>query len=571
MNEILLDIGIMIILATVLALISRLFKQPPIAAYVLAGVLIGPVLKIVTNMSIIDSIVEIGIAFLLFIVGLEMNMKNLKSVSMVSSVGGTLQVFFTFVIAYFTATLLHFSSTEAIYLGFAIAFSSTMVVVKILSDKGELQTLHGRIIVGILLMQDILAILALSGLTAISGFDLVSIFIMFAKFAGLCLLAFFAGATLFPSLFKFCAKSQELLFLTSVSTCLFFAIAFSYAGFSIAIGAFIAGLILANLPYNFEIAGRITPLKTFFATLFFVAIGAHISIPSTIQVLVAVTLLALVIIIKPLITIIICHISGYSKKTAFVSGIALGQISEFSIIIMAEGLRRGVVSEDLFSLTIILAVISITLSTYFLKFDNYLFSKFERWLGFLDWINARKVETDQLLAPDHEVLVCGYDRIGFSIVKTLKRLKKKVVVVDFDPELIKKLNSENIPALYGDISNPETIERLHIENAKLIVSTVPSVEDNTYLIKQAKKHKRNCVVMVTAERIEDALDLYREGADYVILPHFLGASHASVIISKCADNENNLIKTKMSHIQELSERLKLGHEHPQYIKNGLTR
>jgi Kef-type K+ transport system membrane component KefB len=257
--DIFVQIGIMFIMSALIAIIARLIKQPIIPAYILAGVLIGPVLGIITNSDVITTLSNIGMAFLLFVVGLEMNLSKIKDTGSFTIIGGTMQVILVFIVGFFASMLLGLTKLESVYIGFIVAFSSTMIVVKLLSDRREIDTLHGRIIIGILLIQDIIALFLFSALMTKNGFNAFDVLFSLAKCAGVFIIAYLLGRFIFPSAFKFAAKSQEMLFLLSIGVCFMFSLALSYLGFSIVIGAFIAGLSLANLPYNIEIIGRVNP------------------------------------------------------------------------------------------------------------------------------------------------------------------------------------------------------------------------------------------------------------------------------------------------------------------------
>src|SRR3989338_3431589 len=348
--DIFLQLGIVVIVAAIAAFLLRVLKQPQILAYVVVGILLTPVLHIVTDTSIIQSMSIIGIAFLLFLVGLEMDLKSLQSVAFVSSLGGLAQIVILFIVGYLIALLLGFLSLEAAYIGLMVVFSSTMVVMKILSDKRELQTLHGRIIVGILLIEDIIAILALSLLSTSNGFALMLLLTALLKFASLFAIAFLTSKYIFPPLFRFAAMHQELLLITSVSICFLFALAFSYWGFSLAIGAFLAGIALGNLEYRLEIIGKVKSLRDFFALLFFVSLGMRLSLEAIQQQWIALlVVLGIIIILKPIVTMTICSLFKYTKKPSFLTANALSQVGEFSLIVAAQGLALGHISQNLFS------------------------------------------------------------------------------------------------------------------------------------------------------------------------------------------------------------------------------
>ena len=565
MANIFFDIGLVMIIATVFAFIARFFKQPLIPAYILTGLIIGPFLGLITNTEIITTLSEIGIAFLLFIVGLEIDFRKLSNVGVISTIGGLIQVLLVFTISFIIALFLGFIQIEAVYLALVISFSSTMIVIKLLSDKREIDTLHGRIIIGFLLMQDIIAIFVLSILTTLNEFSFLTLFYSIIKGIAIFLIAVFAGKYLFPTIFAFAAKSQELLFVAAIAVSFLFSLIFNYIGFSIAIGAFVAGITLANLPYNLEIIGKIMPLRDFFSVLFFVSLGMQLLISSFEIILKPLIIfLIITILIKPLVIMFICQFFGYKKRTSFLTSASLAQISEFSLIIAAQGLFFGHISQEMFSLTILLALITIGLTSYLIKFDIEIYSSLKEYLKIFDFIGKEKEqELEYSLKARYEVILAGYNRIGFSIVRTLKRLKKKLLIVDFNPEVIGKLVKEKIPCIYGDVGDLELLGRLDFKQTKLLISTVPTQNDNLLLIKKAKESNEKIIIFVTANQIEEALDLYDMGADYVILPHFLGGEYVSLLIDKLS-NLNKIIEYKLKHIKELKERHALGHEHPQH-------
>lgn len=566
MEQLFLQMGIIIVVATIFACISRLLKQPLIPGYIFAGLLIGPFcLGIIKDAKLITSFSEIGIAFLLFVVGLELDLKRLKDIGLVASVGGTLQIFMLFCFGYFIAVISKsFSRTELFYIGLILAFSSTMVVVKLLSDKKTLDTLHGRIIVGVLLMEDLVSIVAISILSTLNsphfGIIVFSIFKAFAVFV----VAIFASKYIFPAIFRFAAHSQELLFLLSITTCFVFSMLASYIGFSIAIGSFIAGLALANLPYNIEIVSRVKPLRDFFLTLFIVTLGMQLPIGSIGKIFVPfLFFLGFIIFFKPFITMTICSTFGYTKRTSFLTAVSLPQISEFSLIIVAQGLSLGHVSVQVASLAVMLAVVTITWTTYISKYDCNIYNLLSSSLKAFDRIGDAKDELKYLNdRKSFEVILIGYDRIGYSIAKTLRRLGKTWLVVDFNPDTIKRLINEKVHCIYGDVGDVEILEKLNLGDAKVIISTIPHVQDNMLLIKKIKHVNEKAAIIVTANKLEEALKLYNYGADYVILPHFLGGEHASFILEELANDVNKIASTKLKHIEELKLRRELGHEHP---------
>ena len=561
-GDIFLQLGVVTIIAALFAFLFRLIKQPQILAYVIVGVLITPVLQLVTDLTIIESMSTIGIAFLLFIVGMEMDLRKLKSVALVSSLGGAIQIIIIFIFGYLISIALGFLSLEAAYIGLIIAFSSTMIVMKLLSDKRELNTLHGRIVVGILLLQDIIAIFALSILTTINDVSLVLVGTAVLKFLSLFALAFLAGKFVFPYVFKFAARNQELLLISSLAVCFTFSLAFHYLGFSIAIGAFVAGIALGNVDYSYEIIGKIKTLRDFFSLLFFVSLGMTLSVGVITQMWLELIVLTLtVIILKPFMIMLIRSLFKYTKKPSFLSSLALAQVGEFSLILAAEGLILGHISQELFSLTVIITLFSITLTSYLIKYDHLIYKIMEKPLKMFDIFTTEGLEyLPSEVKP--KIILCGHNRIGYSILQKMKKVKKKVLVVDYNPEIITMMVKEGYHCVYGNVTDEEIIHKMNLRHIKILISTVPEVQDNLLLIRKTRAVNSKAKIFVTANEIDEALRLYKAGADYVILPHFLGGEHVGDIISKHRKRKIDLKEHKTDHIRHLEQRKDIGHEHP---------
>lgn len=562
-------------------ILSKRLKQPLIPAYIFAGVILGPGLSylfqktkflsllgitsspsLIHNLSLIQTFSEIGIAFLLFIVGLEVDIKRLKDVEMVSSIGAILQMAVLFPLGFFVSQLLGFSQVESVYLGIILVFSSTMVVLKILSDKKELDTLHARIMIGILLIQDVLAIFSLLALS-VAG-DVSIFFFSLSIFKGVIVLvlAVLAGRAVFPWIFRFSAKSPELLFLTSLGVFFLYAFIFEVAGFSLAIGAFVAGITLGTLEYSIEIVGRIKPLRDFFATLFFVSLGMQLTFISLEKIILPLFVFFLfVIFAKPLIIMLTTAFFGYKKQTSFLTGISLGQISEFSLIIVAQGFILGHVSQDMVSLTILLAIVTLGITSYIMKYQQKMYFAIADDLTIFEYASPRGLEKEQLQPRPKKVefLLCGYNRVGYSILQKLLKLKKKLLVIDFNPQIIKQLAQQKIACVYGDVSNPEVLEQIDLKLIKFVISSISNYETSRLLVDVIKRRNKRVSLFVTASTIDEALDLYEHGADYVILPHLLGGDHASLLLEDVGQDISKLIKTRVKHIEELSKRKALGH------------
>jgi len=571
-ESIFISLAIIIVATTFIGYVMRLLKQPLVPAYVLAGLALGPsgliliankinipavttAVKAITisNNDIVNTLSVMGIALMLFIVGLEIDFKKLKSVSLISTLGGSIQIVIMFVIGYLVASILGFVQLHATYLGLVLAFSSTVIVIKLLSDKRELDTLHGRIVVGILLVEDIFAIIAISIISTSNGGSFHTLVLPLLKALVVFGVAIFAGKYIFPSMFKFAAKSSELLFLLAVAICFLFASVFNILGLSIIIGAFIAGVALGNLEYNIEIISRIKPLKDFFATIFFASLGLQLSITALKDIwLPLIVFIIIILLLKPFITFMICSVFGYKKKVGFLSAITLSQTSEFSLIIISTGLALGHVTKSIFGMVILLAIVTMVTTTYKVQYDHKLYRKLAKKLSFFEKMIPVKHGLEYVKQKQHEVVLCGYNRIGSVVYGTLKKLKKEILVIDYNPEVISKLIDKKIHCIYGDIGDIEIIERMNLKKVKMIISTVPDTSENLLLIRKAKEYNPNIIVLVRSSHVDEALKLYDHGADYVILPHIIGGEHVSVLLEKFGKVEN-VVKGKIKHIMALKK------------------
>jgi Kef-type K+ transport system membrane component KefB len=557
------EIGMLVIFAGLGTYLAKLIRQPLVPAYIISGIVVGKMFGFVTDTELISQLSEFGIAFLLFMVGLEMEFKKLKEIGQVSVAVGMFQMVATFVVGYFAAKLFSLSKVESVYLGLVIAFSSTMIVIKILSDKLETNTLHGRMIIGILVIQDIVAIAVLSYIAGTSGSSIGYLF--FVKILLVLALSVLAGKYIFPQVFEFAAKSRELLLTTALSVCFLFALLFDAIGLSLTVGAFLAGVLLANLPYNIEIVGKIKPLRDFFSILFFTSLGLSLVTEGIYSLIALVSvMLLLVLVVKPLTVLMALKVFGHKLRTAFITATSLGQISEFSLVLVMIGVQMGHLGQGILTTTVMLAILSMAFTSYFMDYEEPVY----RWFVRLLQKAGVKPEHHSCQSEDrahYDVVLCGYDRIGYSILKSLREQQKSVVVVDFNPDVVKKLQRMDVSCIYGDVCDPEVFNRLDIRGAKLFISTANSIEDNRHLLQKVKGANRYISAVVTAHKIDEALDLYERGADYVILPHFLGGDMVAGLLPDLESNQLRMLMLKYRHINDLMERKGVGQDHPTHM------
>lgn len=557
------QLSILILVVLVVSFITRILKQPLIIGYLLSGILVGPFfLNILQENDTILTFSEFGIAFLLFIVGLSLSPKVIKEVGKISLVTGVGQVIFTSVIGYLIGILLGFSPLVSVYIAIALTFSSTIIIMKLLSDKEDLDKLYGKISIGFLLVQDFIAIIILIVISAFSSGLSVTNIVTGTLLKGVLLIIILIPISLYilPRLSSFFAKSQEFLFLFSIAWGLGFAALFFYAGFSIEVGALIAGIMLSMSPYSCEISSKMRPLRDFFIISFFLILGSQMVIGEMGRLLVPAIIFSIFILVgNPLIVVCLMGFLGYSKRTGFMAGLTVAQISEFSLILIALGVKIGHLSSEVLSFVTTVGIITIAGSTYMIIYSEKIYPYFSRFLSLFE---RKKLKEGAEKNQEHDYILLGYNRLGFSILKTLSKLGGKYLVVDFNPETIKKLSSKKINCLYGDVEDIEFLQELKIEKAKIIVSTVPENDANFLLIKKIREKNKNAIIITTASQIQETFKLYNTGADYVILPHFLGGNYTSDLINRARTKKKVYEHERDKQIKELKERLKEGQEHP---------
>lgn len=542
MESIFFEIALVIIVAAVLSIVFRYLKQPTILAYILTGIILGPLgLFHLKNPDSLQTLGEMGITLLLFMLGLELKLHELKSIGKTAAIAGTLQMVITTGIGYLVAQFLGYSATVAIILAVSLSFSSTIVIVKLLSDKKDLTSLHGKLAIGILLVQDFFAILTLifvDGFHLGSVNDLISQVVIIAlKLSVLIGWILLFSRYVFPKVLHSLSKSDELLFLFSLAwvfavTAL---VTWQPIGFSIEIGGFLAGLALANTHENYQIIARMKSLRDFFLIIFFVMLGLDMTFNNfSSAILPAVVLSLFVIVLKPFIIMAITGMLGFRKRTSFFIGTSMGQVSEFSLIILFLAQSKGIIPDSVITIIVLVSIVTFISSTYTIMNTNKLYKKLGSWLSLIELRkegNQHEVSSvDEITAFDKHVVLIGGQQMGKSIMHALKQSKEQVLVVDFDPDIIKKLKSEKTPAIFGDIADPEIQERVGFDRAKMVISTVPDLEDNLLLIQGLLHLNKRAKIVVIAIEAEDAKQLYKAGADYVVLPHLAGGHHLAKIL-----------------------------------------
>jgi len=548
------QLSVVIVLAAVMAVIMRWLRQPLLIGHILTGVIVGPsVLALLDEKTLFQVYSEIGIALLLFIIGLELNAAVIRRMGKVVIVTALTLLATVGTAGFIMALLFDFNRTEAIIMGLAVFFSSTIIIAKVLSDKRELTRLHGQIAIGIILIDDIVATFALLFVAAGSGHSLTAgdIGTLILKGVGLVAVFTWVGAKVLPKVGKFMAGSQELLFLFAIAWGFGIATLVNRAGFSIEIGALFAGVMLAHLPYAAEIGARLKPLRDFFIVLFFVVLGEGLVLGNLTAVLVpALAFAAIVIILKPIVVMASLGAMRYTKRTSFKAAINLSQISEFSIVLSVLATATGTVSKEVGTVITVVALITIALSTYMMQYDNWLYVKLEKYLQIFERKTTREKEYKAKVYP---LILFGYKKGGHEFVKTFKSMHRPYVVVDYNPDVIELLTRQHIECLYGDATDQELLAELHMAKAKLVISTITDYPTNMSLLKYVMRHNREAVFICHADDYNDAALLYEHGASYVMLPHFIGSERMSMFLNRNGLNKASFAQHKKKHLVSLGQ------------------
>ncbi len=561
------NISLIILFAWGISAIMRILKQPLVIGYIFTGILVGPYFfNLIESSPSFNTFAQLGVALLLFTVGLHLNPKVIKEVGKVSLFTGIGQVIFTSVIGFLISKALGFSLVSSAYIAIALTFSSTIIIMKLLTDKGDLDSVYGKIAIGFLIVQDFIAVFALMFISSISTGDssLTLIAATFVKGVIAVVILSLFGIYILPRVMKSIAKSQEFLFLFSLAWCLALASLFYFLNFSLEIGALFAGILLAFSPYSSEISSKLKPLRDFFIILFFIAIGSQMAFSDIQQNIIPIIIFSLFILIgNPLIVMFLMKYLGYTKRNGFLAGLTVAQISEFSIILIALGVGVGHLSSEILSLVTMVGLITIAGSTYMIVYSNKIYPWFSNYLGFFE--NKGKKD-ERKIKKDAEAILFGYNRIGFNILRSFKKIRKSYIVVDYNPEVISSLEKYKISSVYGDAYDLEFLNELPLKKVKLIVSTIPDKETNMILIETIRAVNKEAIIIVTAHQIEDALLFYKKKASYVLTPHFLGGAYVAKMIEHLEIDKGDYRKEKTKHIDMLTELAKRGKRHPEVEK-----
>jgi Kef-type K+ transport system membrane component KefB len=525
------QIALILLLAALAGGVAHLLKQPLIVAYIVVGVAVGPsVFGIVGSAGEVELLAKVGIAILLFLVGLKLDINLIKSTGVVALLTGVGQVVFTSIVGYFIIIALGFDPLPAIYIAVALTFSSTIIIVKLLSDKRELDMLHGRIAVGFLIVQDLLVIVAMILIVAIgqpsdesitgqvvrtflSGFIFLAAVALIAKF-------------ILPRTLDWLARNQELTLLFSVAWAVSLGASSFALGLSLEVGAFIAGVALASTPYRESIGARLVSLRDIMILFFFISLGAELNFTNALSQLYPAIILSLFVLFgNPIIVMIIMGFMGYRSMVSFKAGLAVAQISEFSLILIALGYSLNQVNEDVLSLVTLVGVITITISTYFILYSDEIYRKIAKYLKIFEIKNPTKGLDDGISDNPYDVIVIGGGRLGGDIVKGLRSLGAEILVVDYDPQALRKLRGSGVETLYGDVSEPEFAGVLPIHEAAHIICAVPDITTNAVLLEVLKRLGYSGQITLTAMDSDSADLLGNDKKIKIIRPYETAAAN----------------------------------------------
>ncbi len=490
------EFALLLIVSAVVGAIAVSLRQPLLISYIVVGILLGPaVFGPVNAAEQIHLLAEIGVAVLLFVVGLKLDLAHIRNIGPVALATGLGQLTFTIVFGFALTLLMGKSTMEAIYIAVALTFSSTIIIVKLLSDKHALDSLHGRIAVGFLIVQDLAVVLAMMTMSALrgagdAGWAEVSGSLLL-RLAGAAILMYVLMRYVLPPLVSRMARSQELLLIFAIAWGTGLAALGDYVGFSKEAGAFVAGFSLASTAYREAMNARLTGIRDFMLLFFFIDLGGRLDF-STLgnEILPAIVLALFVLIGNLLIVMAIMGYMGYRKRTGFLAGLTVAQISEFSIVFVAMGITLGHVGPEALGLTTLVGLVTIMLSTYMILFSQPLYERLAPWLGVFERKRPyRELEVEAQGRPQGHprIIIFGLGRYGSRLLQQLAAARLPVLGVDFDPEAVRTLRRSKLPVRFGDGEDPSFLESLPLEHAEWVVTSFPQWEANRAFL-HALKH-----------------------------------------------------------------------------------
>jgi Kef-type K+ transport system membrane component KefB len=539
LDDVFQEFAAILLISAACGALAIVLRQPLIIAFIAVGIIAGPTaLDVVGDEEIWELLATAGIAILLFVVGLKLDLEVIRRTGLVALATGLGQVAFTSTVGFLICLALGLSVVHALYVAVALTFSSTIIIVKLLSDKREIDSLHGRIAVGFLIVQDIVVVLVMIGLSAVGeagdANPLEEGLLIVAKGVGLLVFVGLLMRFVLPWLFGLIARSQELLVLAAIAWAVALAAGSAELGFSKEVGAFLAGVSLASTPFRESISSRLVSLRDFLLVFFFLTMGAELNFAEIgTQIVPALILSVFVLVGNPIIVMIIMGFLGYRRRTGFLAGLTVAQISEFSFILGSLGLALGHLSSESLGLITLVGLITIGLSTYLILYSHPLYDRLAPLLRIFE----RKVpyaegEDDSMANVDVDVILFGLGRYGSNLGRELRDRGYKVLGVDFDPQSVRAARAQGLLTHYGDAEDPEFHAYLPLAYAEWVISTMPQVDLNVSLTRGLRHQGYRGRVALTAHNEADRERLQREGADVVLLPFADAAYEAAQELSE---------------------------------------
>jgi Kef-type K+ transport system membrane component KefB len=527
------QIALILLVAAVAGYLAHLARQPVLVAYILVGILLGPaVFGFVADDAVIEGLAKVGIAILLFLVGLKLDIGLIKSTGLVALLTGVGQVVFTSVIGFFIILALGFDVIPAIYISVALTFSSTIIIVKLLSDKRELDQLHGRIAVGFLIVQDILVVVAMIVIVTIGQPDGAEAtrspwLVLIGSLVFLLTVALLARFVI-PRVMAWFARSSEVLLLFGVGWAMTLAGVSEALGLSMEIGAFVAGVALASSPYREGLGSRTVSLRDVMILFFFIQLGASLTFDDAIAQLWPALILSLFVLIgNPLIVMVIMGYLGYRSRVSFKAGLAVAQISEFSLILIALGFSLGQVENSVLSLVTLVGVITITVSTYFILYSDPIYDRLSGFLRLFEFRTTHVSESEDSISHPFDAIIVGAGRLGSSVTAGLLQKNANLLVVDSDPEALKKLKQRRVTTLYGDISDADFASSLPLNETDAIICTVQDRSTNLVLLETLGRFGFEGSICLTAMD-EPTAKLFQQNPGVTVIKPLKMAAHRIV-------------------------------------------
>jgi CPA2 family monovalent cation:H+ antiporter-2 len=561
------DVRLIVDLVTVLGvaaiggLLAAFLRQPSLLGYLLGGMVVGPFgFGLIKEVVQVETLAQFGVAFLLFALGVEFSLSELKKVQGISLGGSSLQILLTIVVTTLTALGVGWVTTvpQGIFLGAVLSLSSTAVVLKCLMERNEMGTLHAQVMLGMLVIQDLAVGLMLAILPVLDApLEQLGIALGWAvlKIAVVALGATVAGIWVLPPLLRLLARteSRELFLLGVVALCLSIALLTEHIGLSIEMGAFLAGLMISEVEYADQTLAYVEPLRDIFATLFFAAIGmlidpiflwTHLEL---ILGLVAIVVLGKVLIITPIV-----RLFGYPLRTALIAGLGLAQIGEFSFVLASEGQALGMVSRPVYLLILGTTAVTLLITPFMLQAIAQLFVVAESWPWLQQWLLAPPqlpLDQEQVLPNQNHVIVCGYDRVGQNLVKVLQTYHYPLVVVAQTEEAIQRLRDKDIPCVYGNAASSQVLKAAQVDQARGMAIALPDPLSTRLCLKRALEFCPELDVVVQANTDRDIELLYQLGAKEVVQPEFEVSLELSAHLLDGLGLTENQIQTQLQTIR----------------------